>query len=46
MLLSKYVVFESKKSRSIKEKETNGFLSNLGLKTPLSEDPLLSNIKF
>ena len=35
----------SKKSRFMKEKEVEGLLSNLGIKTPLSKIPLL-NILF
>ena len=35
----------SKKSRFIKEQQAMGILSNLGIKTPLSEVPLL-NILF
>ena len=34
-----------KKSRSVKEKEAKGLLSNLGVKTPLNKIPLL-NILF
>ena len=36
---------ESKKSRFIKEQKVLGILSNLGIKTPLSQVPLL-NILF
>ena len=36
---------EIKKSRFVKEQETKGLLSNLGVKTPLSKIPLL-NILF
>ena len=31
-----------KKSRFVKEQETNGLLSNLGIKKPLSKIPLLN----
>ena len=31
-----------KKSRFVKEQEPKGLLSNLGIKTPLSEIPLLN----
>ena len=34
----------SKKSRFIKEQEALGILSNLGIKTPLSQVPLLSTL--
>ena len=33
MLLSKYAVYDSKKSNFIKEKESSGLLSSLGIKT-------------
>ena len=45
MLLSKCAKCRSKKSRSIKNQEEKG-LSNLGIRTPLSKVPLLSNIFF
>ena len=32
----------NKKSRFVKEQEAKGLLSNLGIKTPLSEIPLLN----
>ena len=38
------VVNDSKKSRFNKEQKTSGSLNNLGLKTPLSKIPILSNI--
>ena len=43
MLLSKC---GSKKSRFIKNQETIGILSNLGIRTPLSEVPILGDIFF
>ena len=46
MLLSKYAMCGSKKSKCIKKKEVGGILSNLGLKTPLSKVPLLGDILF
>ena len=36
----------NKKSRFMKEQEAKGFLSNLGIKTPLSKIPLLGNLLF
>ena len=39
---SKCSVCGIKKSRFIKEQEVKGFLSNLGIKTPLSKIPLLN----
>ena len=37
MLLSKYEVFDSRKSIFIKEQEVSGLLSSLGTKIPLSK---------
>ena len=37
MALSKCAVFDSQKSKFIKEQEANGLLSSLGIKTPLSK---------
>ena len=34
----------SKKSRFIKKQEAKGFLSNIGLKTPLSKIPILGDV--
>ena len=45
MLSSKCVVCGSKKSKFMKNQEAEGFLSNLGIKIPLSKIPLL-NILF
>ena len=39
---SKCPVCETKKSRFVKEQEAKGLLSNLGIKTPLSQTPLLN----
>ena len=44
-LASKCVVCGSKKSRFLKEQETEGLWSNLGIRAPLSKIPLL-NILF
>ena len=44
MLLSKCAICGSKKSRFMKEQEVKGLLSSLGIKTPLSNIPLLGNI--
>ena len=41
MLLSKCEKCGSKKSKFIKNQETKGLLSNLGIKAPLSKVPLL-----
>ena len=45
MIQSNCAICGSKKSRFIKEQQTMGILSNLGIKTPLSKVPLL-NILF
>ena len=46
MLSSKCAVRDSKKSRFIKKQEAKGLLSNLGLNTPLSKIPILSDVLF
>ena len=46
MLLSKYTVFDSKKSKFIKEQEASGLLSRLGIKIPLSKIPLIDPYLF
>ena len=35
-----------KKSKFMKEQEAEGFLSNLGIRTPLSKIPLLGDLLF
>ena len=45
MIQSNCAVWDSKKSRFIKEHQAMGLLSNLGIKTPLNKVPLL-NILF
>ena len=42
IMKSKCPVCEIKKSRFVKEQEAKSLLSNLGIKTPLSEIPLLN----
>ena len=42
MMLSKCNVCNNKKSRFIKEQKAKGLLSNLGIKTLLSQIPLLN----
>ena len=42
VMQSKYSICGIKKSRFVKEQETKGLLSNLGIKTPLSKIPLLN----
>ena len=46
MILSKYAICGSKKSRFIKHQEAKGLLSKLGIKTPLSKVPILGDILF
>ena len=46
MVLSKCAICGSKKSRFIKNQEANGLLSNLGVRTPLSQAPRLGDILF
>ena len=42
IMQSKCPEYEIKKSRFVKEQGVKGFLSNLGIKTPLSQIPLLN----
>ena len=46
VLLSKCEVCDSKKSKFIKEQEASGLLSRLGIKTPLSNIPLIGTLLF
>ena len=46
MLLSKYEVCDSEKSKFIKEQEASGLVSSLGIKTPLSKIPTVSPLLF
>ena len=46
MILSKYAICSSKKSKFIKEQQAKGLLSNLGLRTPLNKIPVLGDILF
>ena len=46
MLLSKYVVCDSKKLKFIKEQEASGLLSSLEINTPLNKNPLLWHFLF
>ena len=46
MVLSKCAIRDSKKSRFIKNQEAKGLLSNLDIRTPLSEVPILGDILF
>ena len=46
MIISKYAVCNSKKSRFIKNQEAKGLLTDLSVKTPLSKVPVLVHILF
>ena len=46
MALSKCAICDSKKSRLIKNQESKGILSNLGVRTPLSKVPILGDVLF
>ena len=46
MLLPKFAICNSKKSRFIKNQEAIVLLSNLGVRTPLSKVPILGVILF
>ena len=43
MILSKYALCGSKKSRFIKKQEAKGLFSNLGIRTPLSKISILGD---
>ena len=46
MVLSKWAIRDSKKSRFIKNQEAKGLLSNLGVRASLSKVPILDDILF
>ena len=46
MILSKFVKCGSRKLRFVKNQDAKGLLSNLGIRTPLSEVPILADILF
>ena len=46
MIILKCPICGNEKSRSIKNQETKGLLSNLGLRTSLSKVPILGDILF
>ena len=46
MILSKCAICGSKNSRFIKNQEAKGLLSKLGIRTPLSNVPILGDILF
>ena len=46
MMLSKCAICGSKRSRFIKNQESKGLVSNLGVRTPLSKVPILGDILF
>ena len=46
MILSKWAICGSKKSKFIKEQQAKGLLRNLRIRTPLNKIPLLGDILF
>ena len=46
MLLSKCAVCDTKKSKFIKDQKASGFLSSLGIKTPLSQIALVGPLLY
>ena len=46
MILLKCAVYDSKKSKFIKQQEASGILSNLGIKTPFSKISLVGPLLF
>ena len=46
MILSKCAICGSKKSKFIKKQEAKGLLSNLGIRTPLSEITIFGDVLF
>ena len=46
MILSKFAICGSKRSRFIKNQEAKGLLNNLGSRTPLSKVPILGDTLF
>ena len=46
ILLSNYVICDSKKSKFLKQQEASGLLSSLGIKAPLSKIPLVGPLLF
>ena len=46
IILSTCAICGSKKSKFIKQQEAKGLLSNLGLRTPLNNIPVLGDILF
>ena len=46
MILPKFAICDSRKSKFINKQEAKRLLSNLGIKTPLSKIPVLGDILF
>ena len=46
MVSSKYVVYDSKISKFIKDQEASGLLKSLGIKIPLNKIPLLGPLLY
>ena len=46
MLLPKFAICGSKKSKFIKEQQAKGILSSVGIRTPLNKIPILGDVFF
>ena len=46
MILSKCAIYGSRKSRFIKDQDSKGLFSKLGVRTPLSKIPVFGDILF
>ena len=46
MLLPKFAICGSKKSKFIKEQQATGILSSVGIRTPLNQIPILGDVFF
>ena len=46
MVLSKCAICDSERSRFVKNQEAKGLVSNLGVRTPLSKEPISGDILF
>ena len=46
MVLSKCSICDSERSRFVKNQEAKGLVSNLGVRTPLSKEPISGDILF
>ena len=46
MMILKWALYNSRKSKFIKKREAKGLLSKLGIKTPLNKIPVIGDILF